>query len=340
MQDGCSAVQFKVRLQSCANFKKYENMVKKQTLTEMDQEPKRRPYGAKVEFLLGEDIQLSLDGPVCLLVSDDTVVQLELAPEQPLGSLSYLKKYRASIEGFATASEGETAGIKLSLALLWAAVSRPFTLRLDYHTPLPCIVYDRTASSGGMSMREHLSVCRRVNAGDLAELMQDVMSTSVSADRHLLMSMELFAAARLEMTERAKFVSLVSSLEPLAAPADYPRSITNLVQNYLKQLQAASIPELSEEDTSGIKKSLNGRLRELEHESIRQALLRTVRELLPFDSNALKVIDEAYALRSTMLHEGVTDPYLDRRTHVVEGIIRKMFAARIGKPLKIPVVSE
>ena len=83
------------------------------------------------------------------------------------------------------------------------------------------------------------------------------------------------------------------------------------------------------------KASLDARLKQLQQESIRQALLRVVREVFSEDEEPVRAIDDAYALRSKMLHEGTTDPYLDRKTHEVERIIRRIYPARVGKPLKI-----
>jgi hypothetical protein len=85
-------------------------------------------------------------------------------------------------------------------------------------------------------------------------------------------------------------------------------------------------------ETEKVKKSLDGRLKQLEHESIRQALLRLIRELFPSDEESVKTIDAAYALRSEMLHPRTTDPYLDRKTHAIEQIIRCLYSARIKKP--------
>jgi hypothetical protein len=152
--------------------------------------------------------------------------------------------------------------------------------------------------------------------------------------------MELFAAARLEITERARFVSLVSSFEPLALPKDYPKGVSEMVKAFRNHLSDFSLPELSPQEASQIKKSLDGRLRALQKESIRQALLRTVRQLLPNDEEAVEVVDTAYDLRSKILHEGVTDPYIGTKTHAVESVLRRMFSARIGKPLKTPVREE
>lgn len=267
--------------------------------------------------------------------TDEAIVQLELSPNQPLGPLKHLTSYTANIEGFATAGEAEARGLKLSLALLWSAITRDFTMRLNYHTPLPCVVYDRTQSGGGISLRAYGTVYFPATATDLAELMGEVLTTSIPVDRQLLLSMEIFAAAKLEISDRAKFLGLVSSLEPLAAQANYPDSVLRLVDGFRAQVRSTDLANVSQEEASRIKTLLDGRLKDLERESIRQALLRTIREVFPGDNDSLKTIDDAYALRSKMLHEGTTGPYLDRKTHAVETILRRLYATRIGKPLRV-----
>lgn len=97
----------------------------------------------------------------------------------------------------------------------------------------------------------------------------------------------------------------------------------------MRKFGAVEINELAAEDAAKLKASLIGRLKHLERESIRQALLRVIRESFPGDEDSVKVIDDAYGLRSDMLHEGTTDPYLDRRTYAIEQIIRRLYAAQI-----------
>lgn len=302
----------------------------------MEREPKRFPYGARIDFFLNDDdIQFSLDGPASLLATENAIVQIDLAPDQPLGPLKDQKLYRASIEGFPTAGEAEAMGLKLSLALLWSAITKYFGMRLDYHSPLPTIVYDRTESRSGISMRGHLSSRFPATAADFAELVGEVLSSSISVDRQLLLSMELFTAAGLETSERAKFLGLVSSLEPLAAQRTYPTSIAKVIDAFAEQLRSADLSDLNEQDAARVKRSLEHRLKQLQKESIRQALLRTIREAFPGDDNSAKIIDEAYSKRSRLLHEGITDPYLYRTAHEVEQILRRFYASRIGKRLRI-----
>jgi len=66
------------------------------------------------------------------------------------------------------------------------------------------------------------------------------------------------------------------------------------------------IQSLKEKDCidSAVKASLRGRLAYLKSESIRGALKRLVQERLPNSSAAWNVVDEAYALRSEIVHTG------------------------------------
>jgi hypothetical protein len=90
-------------------------------------------------------------------------------------------------------------------------------------------------------------------------------------DQKLLLSMELFCAAGLEPSQRAVFLGLVSALEPLAQTANLGRDVSSFVDECLCALEAD--PAIPQET----KNSLKGRLGQLRGESIRQALLRLVR---------------------------------------------------------------
>lgn len=304
---------------------------------EIDQEPLRRPWGVRVDFLLSSHQTLGIEGQACILSGPDAIIQIGPAPEQPRGEHAHLKRFRVQMEGFVGPCEAESAGLALSQALLWVAISRRFPLRLDYHTPLPAIVYDRTAATGGLRASGYATLTVTMGASGFADILGSSLPLhSGEVDRLLLLSMELFAAARLEFSERSKFVTLVSALEPFAQPHSYPASVGSLMEDFLSQLKDAKLSDVSEGEVKQLKNSLAGRIRALKHESIRQALLRTVRDLLPEDQESVTAIDEAYALRSNILHEGYTDPYLDKRIASVEGVMRRLFAARLGRPLDVP----
>jgi hypothetical protein len=209
----------------------------------IDESPKRHPYGAKVGIILDVGDELGFNGEACLLVDDKSIVRISpLQDESQLGR-QQPQKLDVYVEGFATAGEAEQKGLKLSLALLWAAVSRKHPLRLDYHTPRPCMVYDRTQESGSGCMAT-ASATVVMNSSRMVELVNQIFSANIDVDEKLLVSMELFASARLETTERARFVGLVSSLEPLAQQEAYENpELKELVESFVDQLKTTSIPE-------------------------------------------------------------------------------------------------
>lgn len=289
----------------------------------IDESPNRRPYGAKVGIILDKGYELRFQGEACLLVDDKSIVRI-------LPSIKNRQKFDVYLEGFATACEDEQKGLKLSLALLWAAISRKHSLRLDYHTPRPCMVYDRTQESGsGCMISASLTVA--MDSSRMVELVKEIFSANIDVDEKLLVSMELFASARLETTERARFVGLVSSLEPLAQSEAYDNpELKELVESFVAQLnKTTSIPE-------NIKSSVKGRINELKNESISQAIKRLVKENFPENPDAVSTVEEAYNIRSKILHEGAFDADLDQKINKIEDIIRQIYSCRLNSNLFVP----
>ena len=127
-------------------------------------------------------------------------------------------------------------------------------------------------------------------------------------DPKLLISMELFASARLESTERAKFIGLVSALEPLAGQEPYNNEeVDNLISSFISKINdSKTIPEKA-------RNSLTGRVRSLSKESISQAISRFVGIYFPENTEVIKSVKEAYDIRSSILHEGTFDADLDEK---------------------------
>ena len=287
----------------------------------IDESPKRHPYGAKVGIILDVGDELGFNGEACLLVDDNkSIVRISpLQDESQLGR-QQPQKLDVYVEGFATAGEAELKGLKLSLALLWEAVSRKHPLRLDYHTPRPCMVYDRTQESGSGCMAT-ASATVVMNSSRMVELVNQIFSANIDVDEKLLVSMELFASARLETTERARFVGLVSSLEPLAQSEAYENAeLKELVDSFVAQLKKTT--SISE----NIKSSLNGRINGLKKESISQAIRRLVKEHFPENPDAVSTVEEAYDIRSKILHQGAFDAYLAQKSNEIEDIIRQIYS--------------
>ena len=136
--------------------------------------------------------------------------------------------------------------------------------------------------------------------------------------------MEIFCAARLESSQRAVFLAVVSALEPLAQEAHLGDSVDTFVAQCVALLKESySIP-------SDICNSLNGRLLQLRQESIRQALRRLTREVLPDQPGASKIVDDAYALRSQIIHSGKPadlDLDLESEAREISKIIRNIYSS-------------
>lgn len=169
-----------------------------------------------------------------------------------------------------------------------------------------------------------------MDSSRMVELVKEIFSANIDVDEKLLVSMELFASARLETTERARFVGLVSSLEPLAQQKAYDNpELKQLVESFVEQLKTTSIPE-------DIKSSLNGRINGLKNESISRAIRRLVKEHFPENLDAVSTVEEAYDIRSKILHEGAFDADLAQKSNEIEDIIRQIYSCRLNSNLFAP----
>lgn len=159
---------------------------------------------------------------------------------------------------------------------------------------------------------------------NIVDPLDEIISSTKKIDPRLLVALEIFAASRLETTERAKFVGIVSAIEPIAVQERYENAILiNLIEEFKKQLNASEIHQ-------SLKDTLRGRIDQLRVESVSRAIKRLVSSSLPDDPEAVDIVEEAYTLRSKILHEGSTDADLQQKTQQVEEIIRKLFEKHIS----------
>ena len=237
------------------------------------------------------------------------------------------KKYLVTLEGLPTAASAEASGRRLVQALLWMAVSVDAPLRLEYLSYEPASVFERNRSSGATcEAYGEVGYAPNVVLGEL----QEAYALLKEPDEKLLLSMEIFCAARLESSQRAVFLALVSALEPLAQEAPLGEAVNQFVAECANLLRAsANIPP-------DLRASLEGRLNQLRQESIRQALKRLAREALPNQPEAPAAVDEAYALRSQLIHSGVPtdlDIDLERESRSISAIIRDIYANPLNRSL-------
>jgi hypothetical protein len=287
--------------------------------------PKRRPYGARLSLLLEKQTKFPMKGECVLLVSPEIIVRMSPRGDDTEGKVE--QHWDIFIEGFATAGEAEQAGLKIALGFLCAAMSGRYSVRLIYHTPLPCAVYDRTQQKRlKATFNANLSIITGIS--NIVEPLNKIISSPLPIDQKLLVACELFAAARLETTERTRFVGIVSSLEPLTIQQKYNEEteLIALITTFKESIQNSMI-------NGKIRDSLVGRVEQLKTESISMAIKRLVEETVPNDPGAVELIEEAYSLRSKILHEGSTDADLELKGREVENVVRQIFEAKVKQYL-------
>lgn len=235
-------------------------------------QPNRRPYASCIEIVLNDTDQFGVGEGASLLLNDNHIITF-IPTVMKIGKTE-VQKIRACVEGFATFGEAEEAGLKLSTAIFWLAVTIKCPLRLDSHTPLPFMVYDRTQKSGlRLSFSAHPT--RVSSPQKIVRLLKQIYCRNDLIDKRLLVSMELFASARLEVTERTRFLGLVSALEPIAEQQKYSAPVERLTMRFLEILaKNDSIPK-------ELHPSLEGRIRDIKRESVMQAIYRLLERYLP-----------------------------------------------------------
>ena len=287
-------------------------------------QPGKRPYGARVRIHVQTSGAVGYAEQVCVSLPTGAFLSIEPMRTAPWEGG---KKFTVTLEGFPTAASAEAAGRRLVQALLWTAISTDSPLRLEYFTYEPASVFERNRSTGATC--EGYAEVGHSPAVVFGEL-HDAYALLPEPDEKLLLSMEIFCAARLKLSQRAVFLALVSALEPLAREAYLGAEVAAFVDDCISRLRASSsIP-------SGLEASLEGRLRHLGHESIRQALRRLAHETLPSQPDAAQAIDDAYALRSQIIHSGVPadlDVDLERESREISTIIRAMYASILKREL-------
>ena len=283
-------------------------------------QPNKRPYGARVRIHVQTSGALGYAEHVCVPLPTGAFLSFEPKRTAPWEGG---KKFIVTLEGFPTAASAEAAGRRLVQALLWTAISTDSSLRLEYLTYEPASVFERNRSNG-VTCEAFAEVGRSLTVV-LGEL-HKAYAHLPEPDEKLLLSMEIFCAAGLESSQRAVFLALVSALEPLASEAFLGDEVAAFVSDCVAQLRtSATVP-------TALKASLEGRLQQLRNESIRQALRRLAHETLPLQPNAAQAIDEAYALRSQIIHSGIPadlDADLERESRDVSIIIRSMYASML-----------
>jgi len=287
--------------------------------------PQRRPYGARFSLQLEPSTRFQIDAETTFLLERDIVVRV--APGRTAASEGSSQSWNVYVEGFATAGEAEKEGQRVVLGFLWAAVFGRFAVRLSYRTPLPCEVYLRTESHG-MTLSGEATLIVTKGIGNIVAPVGAVAKSRIDIEPKLLLALELFTSARLETTERSKYIGLVSSLEPLAFQGRYDDpEIERIIEEAISRLDRCNLPDKD-------RASIRGRIEGLRQESVSAAIRHLVRDLMADDQHALDTIEEAYSIRSKILHEGSTDADLAAKGQEVETIIRSLLERKMQQYLR------
>jgi hypothetical protein len=292
------------------------------------------PYGVDVALVLGSDVELEMDAlQVEMPLIDDVVFRLRQRQRNPREEAANLKRVAVRLEAFRSAGAAEEGGKRLILGLFWAAVSKRFTFGVErWVGDFPFSIFER-GRAAGLSVRAEGRAFFRVTPDEFLELVRAGFSSTVEASPSLFASLELYAAARMELTERARFITLVTALEALCVQREYGSNVDALVRELVGHAE-----RFQGIDDDALKASLIGRIRQLRTESVRQAILRTVRENIS-EGDAVGFVDEAYGTRSKILHEGVRIESLHETSSRFDDVLRRIYSSLFGLSLRTPTNS-
>ncbi len=254
--------------------------------------PNKRPYGIKVQFHIQTLGSIGNLDNVCISMKSGLFLTLSPGKKSPWegGERMELK-----LEGFPTAIAAEAAGKRIVQSLLWMAIKQRIALQLQYQSYEPAYVFERNRSLGLSCSGYGES---KTNQKYVIDTLHQSYYSLPEPQPGLLLSMEIFAGAKLESSERATYLAMVSALEPLANPKKQDKEVDDFVSQTLENLKNRI------EISASVRNSLTSRLKALQYESIGQSLKRLSKEWLPEYEHAEKIIKEAYAIRSQLVHSG------------------------------------
>ncbi len=294
------------------------------------------PYAARVSLLLGSNVELNLsEDEIRLPFSEACTIRIAKEASSPGEQAVFIKRVTVDLEAFSSACEAERAGKLLVVSMLWVAASKRVTIAFEKWTgDYPFAVRDRTRSSGPSFCAE-CRVHSMVQPDEFSRIAAEAFRLGKDFGLHVLTSMEFCtASARMESTERARFYRANDcGLEALSIQRDYGDDLAAVAEELANQLESSLAHAGTEK--ANLRTSLASRLKELRRESVRQAIKRTVMDYVG-DRETARFIDEAYGVRSKILHEGMNTPELHALTQRIEDIMRQIYSAILGLPLDRP----
>ena len=288
------------------------------------------PYAVRFELTLGSNVELSFvedEARVAFGTADVLVIKKirELPFHMTLVSLD--------VEAFCSAANAERAGQLLAFSLMWLAVSKRVTVGFAKWTGgWPFAVRDRTRSDGFTSRGEGRGYVR-LDPADLSAEVARAYEKRLVQSEALLTSMQFYASARLEASEVSRFIGVMTALEALAEQEEYGAPVETVLLELACQVEKD--PRLSDTSMDAVRNSLAGQIRLLKRESVGKAIRRLVKAHID-DKETQKFVDESYAVRSKILHEGMRVPDLGPRTFRLEDVVRAIYASKTGLDLSRP----
>jgi hypothetical protein len=303
-------------------------------ITETD--PHEFPYGALITLFLNGSIQFDLDEKLYNLGNNLSLKFVEnKSNASKFTEITFpgSKVWDVKLTGFKTACEAEKAGARLAESFLWYSVSKNFPIKLIYHKSLPCTVFDRTKGPS-MEMFGFGHSTQTEKADEVISGVKDAFFSEYETKidrKRILLAMEIFSSSQLEITERAKFISLITSLEALSLQKSYSE-YTDYVKDKINELIEAIKNE--ENIPENIRNSLIGKIRrEMSIESVRQAIIDIVLQNTKEAENK-KLFDKAYDVRSSLVHDGQSDENIQELSNNVSTMIRNIFSSCLNLELK------
>lgn len=292
------------------------------------------PYAVRVSLQLGSNVELDLnEDEIRLPFAQTSTIRIAKELANPREQAVFIKRITIDLEAFSSACEAERAGKILVVSILWVAASKRVTIAFEKWTgDYPFAVRDRTRPPG-FSIRAEGRAHSTVRPDEFSRIAGGAFELGRDFGPHVLTSMEFYASARMESSERARFIGLMTALEALSVQRDYEDEVGGVLEELATQLEAS--PIFAGTDKAALRASLLGRLKQLRQESVRQAIKRTVVDYLG-DRETARFIDEAYGVRSKILHEGMRAPELYALTHRVEDVMRRIYSAMLSLPLDRP----
>lgn len=289
------------------------------------------PFAVQIALTLGSNIDLDLsESMVRLPFSTNLTLTITREHTDQREDANFIKRITVLLEAFPSISEAERAGKLLAVSLLWVATSKRVTIDFEkWADDLPFAIRNRNESAGA-SMRADGRVHFNLKPEDFCLTAEKTYGLQPDLPPAAFTSMNFYASARLENSDRARFIGLMIALEALSVQRVYDDEIKAVIDELASQLKTS--PALAGDKMNSVRCSLYESAKNLCRESVRQAILRTVQQYVN-NKDTVKFVDRAYRVRSKILHEGMRADEISSLTHQLEGVLREIYSAMLSLPL-------